>query len=59
VILAHASSHGNEGKGQLNRDAEDGMPDAFQPSEAEAIIVAFRHLSPTDSQAILDFLRSL
>jgi len=51
AILAHASSNGDEGN--------DGTSGAFQPSEAEAVIAAFRHLSPTDSQAILDFLRSL
>jgi hypothetical protein len=31
----------------------------YGPSEANAVITAFNNLSPTDKQAILDFLRSL
>jgi di-heme oxidoreductase (putative peroxidase) len=51
AILAHASS-----RGDARNDAETG---AFPASEANAVIAAFRSLSPMDEQAILDFLRSL
>jgi CxxC motif-containing protein (DUF1111 family) len=51
AILAHASSSGD-----VRDDAETG---AVPPSEASAVITAFRSLSPMDGQAILDFLRSL
>ena len=47
AILAHDSSVGEVGTG------------AFPPSEAKRVIDAFRSLSPSDEQAILDFLRAL
>lgn len=47
AILAHDSSAGDVGTG------------AFPPSEAKKVIDAFRSLSPSDEQAILDFLRAL
>jgi CxxC motif-containing protein (DUF1111 family) len=51
AILAHSSSRRDEDVGEEAR--------AFPPSEAEAVIAAFRNLSATDKQEILDFLRSL
>ena len=51
AILAHSFSRRDEDVGEEAR--------AFPPSEAEAVIAAFRNLSATDKQEILDFLRSL
>jgi len=51
AVLAHSSAaSGNE---------NDEHAGAFPPSEAEGVIEAFHHLSASDKQGILDFLRSL
>jgi CxxC motif-containing protein (DUF1111 family) len=51
AILAHASGSGNEDSDNQGR--------RYPPSEANAVIRKFNTLSPSDKQAILDFLRSL
>jgi len=48
AVLLHASS--NSGSDRDRR---------FPPSEANGVIANFRNLSPTDKQAVIDFLRSL
>ena len=50
AILAHSSA----GQG-----ADDNEQAGFPPSEASTVIDAFRNLSSSDKQGILDFLRSL
>jgi CxxC motif-containing protein (DUF1111 family) len=50
AILAHAATGDDQNLEQDN---------AYPPSEATAVIAAFRRLSVKDRQAILDFLRSL
>jgi len=50
AILAHSSA----GQG-----ADDNQQAGFPPSEASTVIDAFRNLSSSDKQGILDFLRSL
>ena len=50
AILAHDSAQGS---------LDSGTGTSFPPSEAQAVIAAFRNLSGRDQQAILDFLRSL
>jgi hypothetical protein len=51
AIRAHASGSDNEDSDSQGR--------AYPPSEANAVIRKFNALSPSDKQAILDFLRSL
>jgi hypothetical protein len=50
AIAAHFSAASGECEGNFP---------CYGPSEANAVITAFNNLSPTDKQAILDFLRSL
>jgi CxxC motif-containing protein (DUF1111 family) len=51
AIRAHASGSDNEDSDSQGR--------GYPPSEANAVIRKFNALSPSDKQAILDFLRSL
>jgi CxxC motif-containing protein (DUF1111 family) len=54
AIKAHASGQGDDQQGDNGSDHGN-----YPPSEAKAVIRRFNTLSPTDKQALLDFLRSL
>ena len=46
-------------KQPLGRKSISQAANGYPPSEANAVVGNFQLLSPTDKQAILDFLRSL
>jgi hypothetical protein len=58
AILAHSSSGGGD-NGDGNSQGDDGGNGGYPSSEANNVIKAFKALSTSDQQAILDFLRSL
>jgi CxxC motif-containing protein (DUF1111 family) len=57
AIQAHASIPGQDDQGENGGQGNRG--NSYPPAEATAVIRKFNALSPTDKQAILDFLRSL
>jgi hypothetical protein len=59
AIKAHASNQGDDHQGGGSFQSFDNGGNNYPPSEAAAVIHKFNALSPTDKQAILDFLRSL
>jgi hypothetical protein len=56
AIQDHFSVEGSDGG---DNPAKDEHSRKYEPSEANAVIHRFNHLSEVDKQALLDFLRSL